>query len=391
MMDRFRPGMVFSEEITLSPELVEKFAEFSGDRNPVHLEADAARQYGFARPFAHGAIQSAVVSKLIGMKVPGSGAVWMSQSMEWFKPVFVGDTIRVEVEIESASAGAEVLTLALRALNQTNDRVMQGSAKVKVAARLAETTPKNVEKETRVALVTGGSRGIGAAVARALGAAGFNVGISYHSKRNAADEVTQSLAAAGVAANAYQADFEKDGSAAALAQRLQQDFGRLDVVVHCATQALGNLGALEATAADYRAFQRIHVETAVDLVRAAAPGMTERKFGRFIFIGTSALFGAPPPKMCAYVTAKQALSGLMRSLSVELGPHQITSNMISPGLTVTDLTSDIPQRIKEAEARRVAVRRLAVPDDIAAAAVFLASDAAGYINGHNLPLTGGPV
>lgn len=391
MMDRFRPGMVFSEEITLSPELVEKFAEFSGDRNPVHLEADAARQYGFARPFAHGAIQSAVVSKLIGMKVPGPGAVWMSQSMEWFKPVFVGDTIRVEVEIESASAGAEVLTLALRALNQSNDRVMQGSAKVKVAARLAETAPKNAEKATRVALVTGGSRGIGAAVARALGAVGFNVGISYHANRNAADEVTQSLAAAGVAANAYQAALEKDGSATALVQRVGQDFGRLDVVVHCATQPLNNLGALEATAADVRAYHRIHVESAVELVHAAAPPMIGQKFGRFIFIGTSALFGAPPPKMTAYLAAKQALWGYVRSLAVELGPQHITTNMISPGMTVTDLTADVPQRIKEAEARRVAVRRLALPEDIAVTAAFLASEGAGYINGANLPLTGGPV
>lgn len=391
MMDRFRPGMVFSEEVTLSAELVEKFAEFSGDRNPVHLAADSAREYGFARPFAHGAIQSAIVSKLIGMKVPGPGAVWMSQSMEWFKPVFVGDTIRVEAEIESASAGAEVLTLALRAINQTNDRVMQGTARVKVAARLAEATPKKDAQETRVALVTGGSRGIGAAVARALGAAGFNVGISYLSNRNAADEVTQSLSLSGVAANAYQADFDHEGSATALSQRLQRDFGRLDVVVHCATQQLGSLGTLEATLAKYRALHRVHVESAIELAQAAAPGMIERRFGRFVFIGTSALFGAPPPKKCAYLTAKQALSGFMRSLATELGPYQITSNMISPGMTVTDLTADIPQRIKEAEARRIAVRRLAVPGDIAAAAVFFASDSASYVNGQNLPLTGGPV
>ena len=155
-MDRFRTGMIFTEEVTLSESLVEKFAEFSGDRNPVHLQAEAAREFGFSRPFAHGAILSAIVSKLIGMKVPGPGAVWMSQSMEWAKPLYVGETVKVEAEIESASSGAEVLTLKLRATNAAGEQVMQGTAKVKVAPKVAERVEPT--KEQRVALVTGGSR-----------------------------------------------------------------------------------------------------------------------------------------------------------------------------------------------------------------------------------------
>ena len=137
-MDRFRPGMIFTEEVTLDAALVEKFAQFSGDRNPVHLEAEAAREFGFSRPFAHGAILSAIVSKLIGMKVPGPGAVWMSQAMEWARPIFVGETVKVEAEIEAVSTGAEVLTLKLRASLSGGEAVMQGSAKVKVAPKVAE-------------------------------------------------------------------------------------------------------------------------------------------------------------------------------------------------------------------------------------------------------------
>jgi 3-oxoacyl-[acyl-carrier protein] reductase len=119
--------------------------------------------------------------------------------------------------------------------------------------------------------------------------------------------------------------------------------------------------------------------------------MQERRFGRLIFLGTTYLFGAPPVKLAAYVAAKQGLWGLVRCLALELGPQQITANMLSPGMTVTDLTSDIPVRMKEAEARRVPLRRLALPQDVAGAVAFLASDAGGYISGVNLPLTGGPV
>ena len=390
MLERFRPGMIFSEEITLSPALVDNFAQFSGDHNPVHVQVEAAREYGFARPFAHGAIQSAVVSKLIGMKVPGPGAVWMSQSMEWLKPVFVGDHVRVEVEVESVSPGAEVLTLVLRTKNQQGDLVMQGQAKVKLASKLAEQT-SGPATEPRVALVTGGSRGIGAAVARALGAAGWKVAIAYHSNRGAADDVVRSIVTAGSIAESFAGDLVKEGSGGGLVQQVEHGFGRLDAVVHCATQPLNPKALNELSTADLRSFQRIHVESAWELVQAALPGMTERRFGRLIFLGTSALFGAPPAKMSAYVAAKQSLWGLVRSLALELGPQQITANMVSPGLTVTDLTADVPVRIKETEARRVPLRRLALPEDVANAIAFLASESGGYISGVNLPLTGGPV
>lgn len=390
MVERFRPGMIFSEEITLSPALVDSFAQFSGDHNPVHLQAASAQEYGFARPFAHGAIQSAVVSKLIGMKVPGPGAVWMSQSMEWLKPVFVGDHVCVEVEVEAVSAGAEVLTLALRTKNDQGDLVMQGQAKVKLASKLAESTA-GTSVEPRVALVTGASRGIGAAVARALGAAGWHVAVAYRSGRGAAEEVVRSIVSGGSSAQAFATDLGQEDSGAALVQQVLNAYGRLDAVVHCATQPLNSKALNEMAAADLRGFQRIHVEAAWEMVQAALPGMTERRFGRLIFLGTSALFGAPPPKMAAYVAAKQSLWGLVRSLALELGPQQITANMVSPGMTVTELTADVPARIKEAEARKVPLRRLALPEDVANTIAFLASDSGGYLSGVNLPLTGGPV
>jgi len=391
MIDRFRPGMVFSEEVTLSTALVESFAQFSGDRNPLHMQAESAREYGFARPVAHGAIQSAIVSRLIGMKVPGTGAVWMNQSMEWTKPVFVGDTIRVEVEIESVSAGAATLNLILRATNQNQEPVMQGSAKVKVASKLAQDTAGAAPKEPRVALVTGGSRGIGAAIARALAAAGMNVAIACKSNRTAAEEVERQIVSVGGRAKCFVGSLEAEGSGAALVNEVIVEFGRVDVIVHAATQPVPPLSLGDLTVEVLRAYYRMHVEVPLELVLAAAAGMTERRFGRFIFLGTSSLFGSPPAKMAAYIAAKQGLWGLVRSLALELGPQQITANMISPGITITDLTADMPQRIKETEARRVPVRRLAVPEDVAQAAVFLASEAAGYISGQNLPLTGGPV
>jgi 3-oxoacyl-[acyl-carrier protein] reductase len=381
--------MIFSEQVTLTPDLVESFAVLSGDRNPVHLVPEAAQEYGYSRPFAHGAILSAIVSKIIGMKVPGPGAVWMSQNMEWLRPVFIGETVRVEAEIEQASPGASLLMLKLRATNEAGQDVMQGGAKVKMAGKIAavEESPK----ETRAALVTGGSRGIGAAIARALGGAGCQVAVAYHSNRAAAEGLAADLIRAGVQAQSYACDLGAEGSGTRLVQEVQRDFGRLDVVAHAATQSLVTLPLTELSLADYRSYWRMQVEAAQELMHASAPAMIERRHGRFIFLGTSFLFGAPPVKMAAYVTAKQALWGLVRCMALELGPHQITANMISPGMTVTDLAAEVPQRIKEAEARRVPVRRLATPRDTAALAAFLASDDGAYITGQNLPVSGGPI
>ncbi len=383
--------MTFHEDVELSPELVEAFAVFSGDRNPLHLKAEAALSFGYAHPVAHGAIQSAIVSRLIGMKVPGPGAVWMSQSMEWLRPAFVGETLRVEVEIESLSTGAEVMSLLLRASNTKGERLMQGTAKVKIAAPVAGRSEPGVEQIVRVALVTGASRGIGAAAALALAKAGCHVVIAYKSDRQRAEALRREIERLGVEATCLAADLMAVDSASALVRQVEEQHGRLDILVHAATQPLPRDGVLETTAKDLQDCLRMHTGVALELAQAAAPGMVVRGRGRMIFLGTSYLFGQPPQKLGAYVTAKQALWGFVRCLAAELGPNQITVNMVSPGMTVTDLTSDVPLRFKEVEARKVPLRRLAVPDDTAGMIAFLASDEAAYINGQNVALTGGPV
>lgn len=390
-MRSFKPGTVFHEEVFLSSELVESFATFSGDRNPLHLKEDVAISYGYSHPVAHGAIQSAIVSKLIGMRVPGAGAVWMSQNMDWLRPAFVGETILVEVEVESFSSGAGILALLLRASSDSGEKLMNGTAKVKVSSPVAGQVDREEEERTRVALVTGGSRGIGAAAARALASKGCHVVIAYHSSRSKAERMRRELEGYGVLSSCVAVDLMKPGSGTSLVEKVLDQHGRLDVLVHGAAQSLPGKGVLETSAHELQGWIRMQVEASMELAQAVTPGMAEQKFGRMIFLGTSALFGAPPSGLCAYVTAKQALWGMVRCLAVELGPKNVAVNMISPGMTVTDLTSGIPQRAKEVEARKVSLRRLAVPDDVGRVIGFLASESASYITGQNIPLTGGPV
>jgi 3-oxoacyl-[acyl-carrier protein] reductase len=386
---RFHVGMSAAARVTVTPAVAAGFAELSGDSNPIHLDAEQARAFGHPQPVVHGAFLLAVVSRLIGTELPGSGAVWMGHSVEWQHPVYVGDEIVVEVAVSRVAAGAEMLVLELKAHNAEGRTVMTGQARVKVGERVGGA--EGPSERAKVALVTGGSRGIGAAIVRRLARAGCDVAVNFKSDAQAADALARECSDGGSTVLPFAADVADPDAASALARSVEERFGRLDVVVHGATPPVLESAADDLTYTQVEPFLRTYLGGALSLVGAASPGMQARGFGRFVFLGTAYLFGNPPRRLAAYLTAKHALWGLVRSLAVELGPHGITSNMISPGMTITDLTAHVPLRMKEVEARTNPMRRLPVGEDTAELVSFLARPEAGYINGVNLPLTGAPV
>ena len=381
-------GRTYRARCTIDADMVSRFADFSGDHNPLHVDAAEAQAYGYARPMAHGAILTALVSKAIGTEVPGPGAVWMSQSIEWLRPVFVGDTVELTITVRHLSTGAGVGLLDLVVTNQEGRAVMQGEAKVKLAERVAERRDASLATGG-VALVTGGSGGMGAAIAERLSAAGLRLAIGYHHSQETADRVAETIRSSGGTAETFRADLGDPRAASTLVEQVIQAFGRLDVVVHCATPPPALKPIKDLTYQEFDVLFSVYVGAALALVQAAVPGMAERKFGRFIFLGTAATLGAPPAKWAAYLVPKYALWGFTRCLAMELGPLGITSNMVAPGVTVTPLTADLPARARELEAATNPMRRLATPQDTAEAVAFLASEGAGYINGAHLPVTGG--
>ena len=389
MSTQFHAGQIFTERFTLDAEVVRRFAEFSGDTNPLHVDAGEAREYGFPHAVAHGAIQVAYLSKLIGMVVPGPGALWTGHRIEWLRPVFVGDEIELRVEVKSWSAGASLLQLNFSARNMNGELVMNGEAEVKVTQKLAAARQADAGRE-RVSLVTGASRGIGAEIARHLASRG-PVALHYHTNAGAAQAVADGIRKAGGQAELFAADLSQPGAGAALVRDVAAKLGRIDIVVHAATTPITPATLAQTATAEFAAAWRIHVAAAHELLQTASPLMAAEKFGRFVFMGTSYLFGAPPAGMAAYISAKQALWGLARTASLDLAPQGITVNMVSPSMTITDLSAHVPQRIKEVEAMKNPCRRLATPADSAAAVAWLASDASSFINGVNLPVTGGPV
>ncbi len=389
MQEKFQVGQTYRTKVKVDASTIERFAELSGDKNPIHLDPEEAKAYGYPRQVAHGALLVALLSKMIGTDIPGPGAVWMSQSIEWLTPVFVGDEIELAVTVEKVSTGAGVLLLDIVATTQEGKMVMKGNAKVKVAERLTRPNPDSAGVG-RVALVTGGSRGIGAEIARCLGTNGIAVAVNYRESQDAADQVVREIQSAGGTTQAFAADLGDPAAVSNMVSEIIRSFGRLDVVVHGASPNVTRVGVAEVSYNDIEPYLKVYLQGALGLIASASPQMAERKFGRFIFLGTAWMFNMPPTGVAAYLAAKQALWGLVKCAATELGPSGITCNMVSPGMTVTDLTIDIPARLKELEARKSPMRRIATTKDTAELVAFLASDAAGYINGLNIPITGGP-
>merc|ERR1712159_379118 len=121
-------GKEFSTELLINRKIIKDFSVFSGDSNPIHLDEKKAKNFGFNKPVAHGAILIAIISKMIGKQIPGPGALWLSQDISWLSPVYVNDFLKLTIKIIHFSKASKILTLRTEAFKDNNLKVMRGEA-----------------------------------------------------------------------------------------------------------------------------------------------------------------------------------------------------------------------------------------------------------------------
>jgi 3-oxoacyl-[acyl-carrier protein] reductase len=240
----------------------------------------------------------------------------------------------------------------------------------------------------RTALVTGASRGLGGAISAALARDGARVAINYRRDGDAAEALRARIAGAGGHAELFRADITDEAEADELYDRVVAAFGTIDILVLNATGPQPDLPVEELRWRDVLDQLEFFVKSPLLLVRRAVPAMRERRFGRIVQIGSDVVAHGPA-RSSAYVAAKSAQLGLTRSWARELGPHGITVNTVAPGWIPTDRHRSIGPDAREEYAESVPLGRLGVPDDVAEAVAFLASDRAAFITGQSITVNGG--
>lgn len=376
---------VIRERIT--KQLVTSTADVTGDRNPLHVDENAARAIGHSRPVAHGVILLGLISRLIGMKLPGPGSIWFANEVEFLAPVHPGDEVEVRARVVRVSLATNVVVLELTALRLPHTEALRGTAKVRVPSMIFDRNHTMNDSE-KTALVTGASRGVGRSIASALGARGMSVAVNYRNDAQGAEETADLIRNAGGRVAVVRGDLAGSEGPAQVYEATMKAFGRVDVIVHNATPPIEKRAYLETPSSQFREFFETYVIGLHELVLLAVPQMHERNYGRIIALLSSYLVEVPS-KFSAYITGKQALEGLCRSLAVELGPLGIAVNTVSPSILIGPGTDDIGVVGREVIARKTPLRRIGHPDDVAKTVAFLAGSDADFISGANVPVSGG--
>jgi 3-oxoacyl-[acyl-carrier protein] reductase len=397
-MDRLcelRVGQTESLSRRINADDVAAFARLSGDYNELHINEEFAARTEFSERVVHGFLHASLLSALIGTRLPGRGALYVSQALEFTRPVFIGDTVEARATVEKIDEETRLVTLGTQIHKADGTCVLKGTALVKIL-RLTEpdagprnvpTLPKGRLLEGRTALVTGGSRGIGRAIVRLLAEQGASVWINYHRSTVAAESLEREIAGAGGSCQLIKADVTDDADVCRLAEEIGGR-GGLDILVHNAGPRIRSASFDELSWSDLSTAHEEIVGSAFRVTKALLPSLKRSK-GKIITILTSAALGRTAHNWLPYVAAKAALLAMSKNLAQELGPQGVTVNMISPSMVDTDLTANIPDRVRQAMVARTPLRRLATVEDVAGAVLLLASPYASFISGENLLVTGG--
>ena len=240
----------------------------------------------------------------------------------------------------------------------------------------------------RTALITGASRGLGAAIAIEQGAVDNNVAVNYFNSQAAAEKLCVRIRDAGGTARAFKADARDEAEVDRLVGEVEKAFGGVDVLVVNATGPQPLLSIEQQTWQSYLDQLEFFVKSPLLLLKRVLPGMRARGFGRIINIG-SEVMELGNPRFANYVAAKGAQLGLTRSWARELGHSGITVNLVAPGWIPVERHSDVPQAELEAYRRGVPMGHMGKPEDVAKMVAYLASDGAGFITGQKFAANGG--
>lgn len=250
------------------------------------------------------------------------------------------------------------------------------------------TTDRAARLADHVAVVTGGSGGLGRSMCLTLAESGAAVAVNYFGHRERADAVVDTIRSAGGRAAAVAADVTDADAVAELVDTVEAQLGPIDVLVNGATGPQPMRHVTESSWQDYLDQLDFFVKAPLLLGQAVVGGMRERGHGRIVNVG-SEVIARPDPGMGPYATAKAALLGMTRAWAREFGPDGITVNMVAPGFVPVERHDGLDDAFIDDYRDTVAMQRMGTPDDIAAVVAFLAAPESSFVTGQVVVANGG--
>ena len=377
---------------TVTQQDLDKFVDLTGDDNKLHVDKEYAAKTSFKNPVVHGMLGASFISTIIGTKLPGDGALWFSQSLEFLQPVRVGDELTIKAEVLKKVEKLQTLEIKTEIFNQDKQKVTTGLAKVKILEQevIKEGSKDLIEDRNKVALVIGATGGIGEKTCFQLARDGFDLVVHYFNNQRAAEKIIHETEKLGRKAILIKADISKETDILSMTEFIRRKFSHLTVIINCATGKLLNIKFDELEWDDMQKHIDIAIKGNFFLLKHCISLFATNKYGKVILLTTQAI-ETPNAEWLPYITSKAALHGFAKALAVELAGKGIRINLVSPGMTETDLIANISEKSRMITAAKTPLRRLAKPEDIANAICFLASEKSDFITGETLRVNGGQV
>ncbi|RXJ54417.1 SDR family oxidoreductase [Candidatus Marinarcus aquaticus] len=375
---------------TISEEDIKKFVDLSGDDNRLHIDKEFASKTSFKKPVAHGMIGASFISTIIGTKIPGDGALWYAQNLEFLLPVRVGDKLTIMAKVLKKIDRQNSIELQTDIFNQHKQKVTAGIAKVKI---IEDEKKEDIEDQQveKVALIVGATGGIGFETARTLAKDGFELILHYNSNKSKAEQLKVELEnLTDQKIILVQANLLNEQETNEMFFEIKRYFNSITSFVNASTLHFGNIKVNSLEWSDMSSQIDINIKSNFNLIKKIIPFMEVNSYGKVVFITTQATeqFNS---EWLHYITAKSALNGFAKALAIELASKGIRVNLVSPGMTDTELISDIPEKVKLLTSAKTPLKRLAKPQDIANTISYLVSEKSDFLTGETVRVNGGQV
>jgi 3-oxoacyl-[acyl-carrier protein] reductase len=335
-------------------------------------------------------LTASFISAVVGTKLPGPGSLWYEQSLRFLSPVRIGETIRVNARVIHKSIAQRILVLQTNVVGEDGRTVIEGEAKVKVV-KAENAVLQHEDTDKGAVIVTGASRGIGAAIAKELAASGFAVIVNYSQSQEQAEEVVRSITAGEGRAMAFKADVTDSAAVQRMVNSARESYRHVAGVVNNAISRITIVDFEKCSWSDIQEALDVQIKGAFLICQAVLPDFLRTGHGVIVNIGSINSDNVPPTRMLPYNLAKASLVSFSKSLAVELGPKGILVNCVSPGMTQTDLIADMPEKSKMLAKMQTPNKRLGLPEDVAGVVGFLFSEKARHLAGQNIRVCGGAV